>query len=53
MLLKLKKFNDATVVYTNTTYYVCETMQEMPKQDDVFITLKLKSKKRGEKNVKN
>lgn len=46
-ITKIKKFKNATVVYTSETYYVCETTQERPKQDDIFITLHLK--KRGDK----
>ena len=50
-ITKIKKFKNATVFYTENSYYVCETTQEMPKQDDIFITLHLK--KRGDENAKN
>lgn len=46
-ITKIKKFKNAVVVYTEKTYYVCNTTQQMPKQDDIFITLHLK--KRGDK----
>ena len=41
-ITKIKKFKNAVVVYTKTTYYVCELSQTLPKQNDVFITLYLK-----------
>lgn len=46
-ITKIKKFENAVVVYTKNNYFVCEKNQNLPKINDLFIELNLK--KRGDK----
>lgn len=42
---------DALIVYMiNGKIWVCEKQQELPNSNDFFVTLKLKTNKRGGKN---
>lgn len=43
-ITKIKKFENAVVFYTEKNFWVCEKDQQMPKNNDLFITLKLKGK---------
>lgn len=42
---KIGTYENATVVYTEKTAWVCVPTQPLPKADDLFITLQLKEKK--------
>lgn len=44
-IVKIRKYENATVVYTEKTAWVCVPEQPTPKKDDLFITLQLKEKK--------
>lgn len=41
-IVKIKKFENAVVFYTEKNYWVCKPTQQMPTRNDLFITLKLK-----------
>lgn len=47
-IIKVRKFPDNTVIYTKNTCWVCDKDQRIPTRDDVFITLKLSQKGKGE-----
>lgn len=43
-ILKIRKYENATVIYTEKTAWVCVPTQPLPKSEDLFITLQLKEK---------
>lgn len=47
-ITKIRKFKDNTVIYTKNTCWVCDKEQKIPSSTDVFITLKLAQKDKGE-----